>query len=59
MNTDYLIFLCLYLSSLIVRTGYELLKKVGRVNPKSRIVFASDLFSDVPHVGQLVQPSLL
>jgi protein-S-isoprenylcysteine O-methyltransferase Ste14 len=41
MNTDYLVFLSLYLSSLIVRTGYELLKKAGRVNPKSRIVFAA------------------
>jgi protein-S-isoprenylcysteine O-methyltransferase Ste14 len=40
MNTDYLVFLCLYLSSLIIRTGYELLKKAGRVNPKSTIVFA-------------------
>ena len=40
MNTDYLVFLSLYLSSLIIRTGYELLKKAGRVNPKSMIVFA-------------------
>ena len=40
MKTDYLVFLSLYLSSLIVRTGYELLKKAGRVNPKSTIVFA-------------------
>ena len=39
MNTDYLVFLGLYLSSLIIRTGYELLKKAGRVNTKSRIVF--------------------
>jgi protein-S-isoprenylcysteine O-methyltransferase Ste14 len=40
MNTDYLVFLSLYLGSLIIRTGYEILKKAGRINPKSRIVFA-------------------
>jgi protein-S-isoprenylcysteine O-methyltransferase Ste14 len=40
MNNDYLLFLSLYLSCLIVRTGYELLKKAGKVNPKSRLVFA-------------------
>lgn len=40
MNTDYLIFLGLYLSSLVIRTSYELLKKAGRVNPKSMIIFA-------------------
>jgi hypothetical protein len=40
MNTDYLVFLGLYLGSLIIRTGYELLKKAGRVNPKSMIIFA-------------------
>jgi protein-S-isoprenylcysteine O-methyltransferase Ste14 len=34
------VFLGLYLCSLIIRTGYELLKKAGRVNPKSTIVFA-------------------
>jgi protein-S-isoprenylcysteine O-methyltransferase Ste14 len=37
MNTDYLLFLSFYLSSLIVRTGYELLKKMKKVNPKSII----------------------
>ena len=40
MNTYYLVFLGLYLGSLIIRTGYELLKKTGRVNPKSMIIFA-------------------
>ena len=40
MNNDYSIFLSLYLGSLIIRTGYELLKKAGRVNPKSKIIFA-------------------
>jgi protein-S-isoprenylcysteine O-methyltransferase Ste14 len=40
MNTDYLIFLGLYLGSLVIRTSYELLKKAGRVNPKSMIIFA-------------------
>src|SRR4030042_449159 len=40
MNTDYLIFLGLYLFSLVIRTGYELLKKAHRVNPKNTMVFA-------------------
>ena len=40
MNTDYLVFLGLYLGSLIIRTGYEILKKAGRVNAKSTIIFA-------------------
>jgi protein-S-isoprenylcysteine O-methyltransferase Ste14 len=40
MTTDYFVFLGLHLGGLTVRTGYELLKKAGRVNPKSRLVFA-------------------
>jgi hypothetical protein len=40
MNTDYLVFLGLYLGCLIIRTGYELLKKAGSVNLKSMIIFA-------------------
>ena len=40
MNTDYLIFLGLYLFSLMIRTSYELLKKARRVNPKNTMVFA-------------------
>lgn len=40
MNMEYYFFVGLYLFTLIVRTGYELLKKGGRVNPKSRFVFA-------------------
>ena len=40
MNTYYLVFLGLYLGSLIIRTSYELLKKAGRVNPKRMIIFA-------------------
>jgi len=40
MKTAYVVFLGLYLGSLIIRTSYELLKKAGRMNPKSPIVFA-------------------
>jgi protein-S-isoprenylcysteine O-methyltransferase Ste14 len=40
MNTHYLVFLVLYLGCLIIRTGYELFKKAGRVNPKRMIIFA-------------------
>ncbi len=39
MNTAYLVVLGLYLGSLIIRTSYELLKRAGKVNPKSTIVF--------------------
>ncbi len=41
MKTIYLAFLGLYLGSLIIRTSYERLKKAGRVNPKSKIIFAT------------------
>jgi protein-S-isoprenylcysteine O-methyltransferase Ste14 len=40
MNTSFLIFISLYLGSLLARTGYELLKKAGRLNPKNTFVFA-------------------
>jgi protein-S-isoprenylcysteine O-methyltransferase Ste14 len=40
MSTDYLIFLALYLFSLVIRTSYELLKKARKVNPRSTMVFA-------------------
>lgn len=40
MNTDYLVFLGLYVVSLMTRTSYELLKKAGRVNQKSKMLFA-------------------
>jgi protein-S-isoprenylcysteine O-methyltransferase Ste14 len=40
MNTDYLIFLALYLFTLLIRTSYELLKKAGGLNPKNPMVFA-------------------
>jgi protein-S-isoprenylcysteine O-methyltransferase Ste14 len=43
MNTDYLLFLGLYLFTLLIRTSYELLKKAGRVNPKNTMVFAAIL----------------
>ena len=33
-------FLCFFLASLMIRTGYELLKKAGKVNPESKILFA-------------------
>lgn len=40
MNTTYLILVVLCLSGLIIRTGYELLKEAGRVDPRSKAVFA-------------------
>jgi len=40
MSTIYLVFLGLCLVGLATRTGYELLKKAGRVNPKNRLVFS-------------------
>jgi protein-S-isoprenylcysteine O-methyltransferase Ste14 len=40
MKTEYLVFLCLFLASLVVRTGYECLKRRGLVNPENKILFA-------------------
>ena len=40
MNTDFAVFLALYLAGLVTRTSYELLKKAGRVIPEGRILFA-------------------
>ena len=40
MNATYLIFLGLYLTSLMIRSGYELLKKSGQANPKNKKLFA-------------------
>jgi len=39
MNTEYIILICIYLMTLIMRTSYELLKKAGKVNPKRIIIF--------------------
>ena len=40
MNANYFIVLGLYLGSLVIRTGYEVLKKTGRLNPKNTVIFA-------------------
>jgi protein-S-isoprenylcysteine O-methyltransferase Ste14 len=40
MNTTYLIGLGMCLLGLAIRTGYELLKKAGKVNVESPLVFA-------------------
>ncbi len=39
MRTGYLVLLILFLACLAIRTTYELLKKHGRVNPKSTALF--------------------
>ena len=45
MSTDYLVFLGLYLVCLVMRAGYEFLKRTGRVNPRNIIVFAAILLA--------------
>jgi len=40
MNTEYFVFLGLFLLSQVIRTCYDLLKKSRRVNPKNMMVFA-------------------
>ncbi len=40
MNGTYSAFLALHLVCLVIRTSYELLKKAGRVVPKSKTLFA-------------------
>jgi protein-S-isoprenylcysteine O-methyltransferase Ste14 len=39
MNTEYIILICIYLMTLIMRTSYELLNKAGKVNLKRKIIF--------------------
>jgi len=39
MNPFYFVFLGLFLVCLVVRTGYELSKKSGRIDPNSKILF--------------------
>lgn len=43
MKTHYIIFLSLFLAALIIRTGYELLKKAGSVDPENKILFTAIL----------------
>ncbi len=45
MHTDYIISVSLFLIGLIIRTTYELLKKAGMVNPRSRILFSAIFLS--------------
>jgi len=45
MKTAYLVFLGLYFLGLMIRAIYEHLKKAGRVNPRSRIIFAIVFFA--------------
>jgi len=40
MNPIYFVFLGLFVVCLIIRIGYEVLKKAGRVNPRSKSLFA-------------------
>jgi len=40
MNAGYFVFFVLYLVSLVIRTGYEMLKDAGRVSERDRIPFA-------------------
>jgi len=45
MKTGYLVFIGLHFFGLMVRTIFEQLKKNGRVNPKSKIIFAIVFFA--------------
>jgi len=40
VSTTYLVFVALCLIGLATRTGYELLKKAGKVNPRNKVVFS-------------------
>jgi protein-S-isoprenylcysteine O-methyltransferase Ste14 len=40
MELNYLILIVAFTVCLFVRTGYELLKEAGKVNPESRLIFA-------------------
>jgi len=41
MDNNYLILVVLFVVSLAIRSGYELLKEKGKVNPESKVIFAS------------------
>jgi protein-S-isoprenylcysteine O-methyltransferase Ste14 len=41
MNNDYFFFVVLFVVSLAIRSGYELLKEASKVNPESKLIFAS------------------
>lgn len=38
---DYVILVVLFVVSLVIRSGYELFKEKGKVNPESKLMFAS------------------
>ena len=40
MDSNYLILVVLFVVSLTIRTGYELLKEAGKVNPENKLIFA-------------------
>jgi protein-S-isoprenylcysteine O-methyltransferase Ste14 len=46
MNTDFILFFCLFLLTLIIRSIYEILKKAGKANPGSKILFVV-IFTDM------------
>jgi protein-S-isoprenylcysteine O-methyltransferase Ste14 len=39
MKPDYVVALIIFLTAFLIRTGYEILKKTGRINPKNTILF--------------------
>jgi protein-S-isoprenylcysteine O-methyltransferase Ste14 len=46
MKSILIILFCLYLSSLLIRSSYELLKRAGRLDPKNKMLFAA-IFTDM------------
>jgi protein-S-isoprenylcysteine O-methyltransferase Ste14 len=40
MESSFVLLIVAFLACLFVRTGYELLKEAGKVNPESRLIFA-------------------
>ena len=40
MKYGYVLALAIFLAGLGIRTCYEMLKKIGKVNPKNRVLFA-------------------
>ncbi len=45
MNCTYVVLLFLFIISLLIRTSYELFKKAGKADPKSKPLFIVILFT--------------
>ena len=48
MNSPYITLLVLCLTGLLIRNGYEILKKAGKIDPQNKLVLAVVIAGDEP-----------